>query len=336
MAWRRFRKKKELPSGLWIKCPKCGETQFKKELRRNLDVCTECAHHFALSAPDRVLHLVDHDSFAEECTGIYTIDRLSFVDREPYSAKIRRAVEKTGRAEAVIYGLATIEGKPLVVCAMDFTFIGGSMGSVVGEKITRAIELGTEKGLPVAVISASGGARMHEGALSLMQMGKTCAALQRHDEKGGLFISVLTDPTTGGVMASFAALGDVILAEPGALIGFAGPRVIQETLRQQLPEGFQRSEFLLDRGFLDQIVARHELRGQLSKILGYLGNYKPDQIASPDSWSPPEAWDLPDEPAPEPEATPDTSSSELAESSPEPAAPAAPTDSPPPNEAEAT
>ncbi len=296
MAWRRFRKKKELPSGLWIKCPNCEETQFKKELRRNLDVCTECGHHFPLSAPDRVLHLIDQDTFEEYCPDLYTIDRLKFVDREPYSAKIRRSVQKTGRAEAVVYGLATIEGQPCILCVMDFTFIGGSMGSVVGEKVTRAIELATERGLPVIVVSASGGARMHEGALSLMQMGKTCAALQRHDAKGGLFISVLTNPTTGGVMASFAALGDVILAEPGALIGFAGPRVIQETLRQQLPEGFQRSEFLLDHGFLDQLVSRHELRSMLSRILGYLGNYTPDQLTAPDNWQAPEDWDLPDEP----------------------------------------
>ncbi len=278
MAWKRFRKKKDLPSGLWVKCPSCRATLFKKELIRNGNVCGQCEHHFPLTARERVEMLADGNSFQEQSPDLYPIDRLDFVDREPYAHKLARAVEKTGQNEAAVYGPCTMEGKPVILCVMDFTFIGGSMGCVVGEKVTRAVELATEKNWPVIVVSASGGARMHEGALSLMQMAKTSCAISRHDERGGLFISVLSNPTTGGVMASFAALGDLIVAEPGALIGFAGPRVIKETLRQQLPDGFQRSEFLLPHGFLDQIIHRKDLRRSLVDFLDHLWTYADGEV----------------------------------------------------------
>ena len=285
MAWKRFRKKKELPGGLWVKCPSCTAMLFKKELLRNLNVCTECSHHFAVSALERVRMTVDEGSFEELAAKLYPIDHLSFVDnKEPYNDKLVRSMAKSGVIEAAIYGPCTIEGQPLVLCVLDFTFIGGSMGCVVGEKVTRAVELGTERNIPVVVVSASGGARMQEGALSLMQMGKTSVALSRHAEKGGLYISVLTNPTTGGVMASFAAMGDIIIAEPNALIGFAGPRVIKETLRQQLPDGFQRSEFLLEHGFLDSIVPRSEMRQSLSRFISYLWTYQPSEILPADQW----------------------------------------------------
>ncbi|MCB9833779.1 MAG: acetyl-CoA carboxylase carboxyltransferase subunit beta [Planctomycetes bacterium] len=287
MAWKRFRKKKDMPGGLWIKCPNCDAMLFNKELARNLHVCTDCQHHFPISARQRVAMTVDEGSFHEESPDLWAIDRLNFVDKESYAAKLEKSMKKSGSSEAAIYGCCTIEGQPLVLCVLDFSFIGGSMGCVVGEKVTRAVELATEKNLPVVVISASGGARMHEGALSLMQMAKTSVAIARHAEKGGLYISVLTNPTTGGVMASFAALGDVVVAEPAALIGFAGPRVIQETLRQQLPEGFQRSEFLLDHGFLDKIIPRGEMRRSLANFLRYFWRYKETEVLAADGWQAP-------------------------------------------------
>lgn len=287
MAWNRFRRKKDMPGGLWIKCPSCETMLFKKELTRNLRVCTECNHHFSVTGAQRIGMTVDGDSFNEESPKLYTIDRLEFVDKEPYSAKLERSMNKSGATEAALYGECTIKGQPLVLCVLDFSFIGGSMGSVVGEKVTRAVELATKKNLPVVVVSASGGARMHEGALSLMQMSKTSIAIARHAKKGGLYVSVLTNPTTGGVMASFAALGDVVIAEPGALIGFAGPRVIQETLRQTLPDGFQRSEFLLERGFLDKIVPRAEMRDKLASLLDYLWTYKPEELTPEGKWQEP-------------------------------------------------
>ncbi len=287
MAWKRFRKKKDMPGGLWIKCPSCDAMLFNKELARNLNVCTDCQHHFPVSGRQRVAMTVDEGSFHEESPDLWAIDRLDFVDKEPYIAKLEKSMKKSGATEAALYGPCTIEGQPLVLCVLDFSFIGGSMGCVVGEKVTRAVELATEKNLPVIVISASGGARMHEGALSLMQMAKTSVAIARHAEKGGLYISVLTNPTTGGVMASFAALGDVVVAEPAALIGFAGPRVIQETLRQQLPDGFQRSEFLLEHGFLDRITPRGELRGALSSFLGILWTYREGEVLEEGAWRAP-------------------------------------------------
>ncbi|MFT7620634.1 MAG: acetyl-CoA carboxylase carboxyl transferase subunit beta [Planctomycetota bacterium] len=287
MAWNRFRRKKDMPGGLWIKCPSCETMLFKKELTRNLRVCTECDHHFSVTGNQRINMTVDGGSFTEESPNLYTIDRLDFVDKEPYGAKLERSMKKSGSTEAALYGACSIKGQPLVLCVLDFSFIGGSMGSVVGEKVTRAVELATEKNLPVIVISASGGARMHEGALSLMQMSKTSLAIARHAKKGGLYVSVLTNPTTGGVMASFAALGDVVVAEPGALIGFAGPRVIQETLRQTLPDGFQRSEFLLERGFLDKIVPRAEMREKLASLLDYLWTYKAGELIPEGQWEDP-------------------------------------------------
>lgn len=298
MAWNRFRRKKDMPGGLWVKCPSCSTMLFKKELARNLRVCTECNHHFSVTGAQRIAMTVDGGSFQEESPKLYTIDRLEFFDKEPYSAKLERSMKKSGSTEAALYGACSIEGQPLVLCVLDFSFIGGSMGSVVGEKVTRAVELATKKNLPVVVISASGGARMHEGALSLMQMSKTSIAIARHADKGGLYVSVLTNPTTGGVMASFAALGDVVVAEPGALIGFAGPRVIQETLRQTLPDGFQRSEFLLNRGFLDKIVPRAEMRKTLSNFLDYLWTYKEGELI------PEGEWQEPSFPASEEEETP--------------------------------
>ena len=288
MAWKRFRKKKDLPEGLWIKCTKCSATIFKKELVRNFNVCGECGFHFPVTARERVRMTVDRDTFIEEGADIYPLDRLSFVDKESYAEKLARSTEKSGATEAAIYGTCRIEGQPLVLCVLDFSFIGGSMGCVVGEKVTRAVELATRKNWPVVVISSSGGARMHEGALSLMQMAKSSCAIARHDAKGGLFISVLTNPTTGGVMASFAALGDLIIAEPGALIGFAGPRVIKETLRQQLPEGFQTSEFLLQHGFLDRIVPRAQVRSALGRLIGFLWTYAEGEKQPEGTWATPD------------------------------------------------
>ena len=287
MVLRRFRKKRDMPEGLWIKCPGCEATLFRKELIRNLHVCEKCSHHLKVTGMERVAMTADEGSFEEYGDSLYPTDPLEFVDSKPYPEKLRQSIEKTGRPDAAIFGPCTIEGKPVVLCVLDFSFIGGSMGTVVGEKVTRAIELGTERKLPVIVMSASGGARMHEGALSLMQMGKTSAALSRHAEAGGLYLSVLTNPTTGGVMASFAALGDLVLAEPKALIGFAGPRVIEQTLRQTLPEGFQRSEFLMERGFVDQIVGRPEMRSTIARFIGYLWRYEGSAAQPTDDWSAP-------------------------------------------------
>jgi acetyl-CoA carboxylase carboxyl transferase subunit beta len=295
MAWSRFRKKRDMPEGLWVKCPSCEATLFKKELERNLKVCTECNHHFSVSGTERVQMTADAGSFSELDPDIHTVDRLQFEATGSYVEKLQRAIKKSGKNEAALYGTCTIGGHPAVLCVIDFSFIGGSMGSVVGEKVTRAVELGTEKRWPVIVISASGGARMHEGALSLMQMAKTSVAIDRHNREGLLYVSVLTNPTTGGVMASFAAVGDVIISEPNALIGFAGPRVIQETLRQQLPEGFQRAEFLLEHGFLDRITARADMHSTLSLLLSYLARYE-----DPASILPEGQWQLPAFPTPDP------------------------------------
>lgn len=269
MAFIRFRKKKEIPSGLWVKCENCDATLFKKELARNLNVCGECGHHFPISGSERIRITIDHGSFVETASELRALDRLNFVDKEPYSEKLERSIKKTGQNDAALLGTCTLMGMPIVLCVIDFTFIGGSMGSVVGEKVTRAIEMSVEMKRPVVVISSSGGARMHEGALSLMQMGKTSAAIARHHAAGGLFISVLTNPTTGGVTASFASVCDVTLAEPGALIGFAGPRVIATTIKQELPPGFQRAEFLVEKGQVDAIVRRAELRDVLARLIDF-------------------------------------------------------------------
>jgi len=277
MAWTRFGKKKDMPGGLWIKCGDCGVMIFHKDFTAH-KLCPECGHHFSLKGTERVAITADQDSFEELWADMRTIDALGFVDRGPYSEKIDKVVSKTGRNEAVLTGRAKILGIPVALGVMDFSFLGGSMGVVVGEKITRLVELATEENLPVIIFCASGGARMHEGALSLMQMAKTCSALSRFNDAGGFYVSVLTNPTTGGVTASFASVADVILAEPGALIGFAGPRVIRETLKQELPNGFQRAEFLLEKGQIDRIVARPDLRRELAKLIAYRNGGDPTEI----------------------------------------------------------
>jgi acetyl-CoA carboxylase carboxyl transferase subunit beta len=263
--------KKAVPEGLWVQCPGCAASLFRRSVENNLWVCPECQHHFRVTAEQRVKQLVDPDSFEPFNADMASVDPLSFVDLKPYPKRIAEARGKTGQNEGVQTGVAFIKGRKVVLAVMDFSFLGGSMGSVIGEKIARAIEVAEDRDLPLVIVSASGGARMMESGYSLMQMAKTSAALARFDDSGGLFISVLTDPTTGGVSASFAMLGDVILAEPKALIGFAGPRVIKQTIKQELPEGFQRAEFLRDCGFVDRVVPRSELRSEISSIIDYAG-----------------------------------------------------------------
>jgi len=264
-------RKKDIPEGLWTKCPNCGEVLFNKELEANLMVCPKCDHHMTLGARARLLSLADEDTFQEHDAGLTSVDILQFTGVTSYTDRLKNYRAKTGLTEAVVSGTAQIEGIRTSLAAMDFNFLGGSMGSVVGEKITRAIERGAEKKLPVIVFSASGGARMYEGLFSLMQMAKTSAALTRLSERRLPFISVLTNPTTGGVTASYATLGDLIIAEPKAMIGFAGARVIKETTQQQLPKGFQTAEFLLERGLIDHIVPRKLMRPMLAKCLRYFG-----------------------------------------------------------------
>ena len=261
------RRKVTVPEGLWIKCNNCSEIIYSKEIDRNLKVCPKCEYHFRITARQRIDLLVDPGTFKEFDSQIHSEDPLQFKDSQKYRDRIKAAVKKTGLTDAVISGTSTLEGIPIVLTVFDFFFMGGSMGSVVGEKITRAVEKAVELECGIIIISSSGGARMQEGALSLMQMAKTSAALARLRREGLPFISVLTDPTTGGVTASFAMLGDVNLAEPKALIGFAGPRVIEQTIRQELPEGFQRSEFLLEHGMIDGIVNRKELKKTLVILL---------------------------------------------------------------------
>ena len=264
-----FAEKKGVPEGLWMKCPGCGETVFRKAVESNLEVCPKCQHHLRVSGRRRVEQLVDPDSFEPFNADLAPSDPLGFVDGKPYSARLRDAQRKTGEQDALQTGYGFIKGRRAVIAAMDFTFFAGSMGSVVGEKLTQAIERATDADLPLVVVSCSGGARMQESGFSLMQMAKTSAALARFHEAGGLFISVLADPTTGGVTASFAMLGDVILAEPKALVGFAGPRVIANTIRKELPPGFQSAEFLLDAGFVDRIVHRKDLRSEIGRIIDF-------------------------------------------------------------------
>jgi acetyl-CoA carboxylase carboxyl transferase subunit beta len=263
--------KKAVPEGLWIRCPGCSAILFRKAVESNLWVCPECQHHFRVSGPTRVAQLADTGSFEPLDDNIAPVDPLGFVDLRPYRERIAAAQKRTGQKDGVQTGTCFIKGRKVVLVCMNFDFLGGSMGSVVGEKITRAIQRAAERDLPLVIVSCSGGARMMESGFSLMQMAKTSAALGRFDAQGGLFISVLTDPTTGGVTASFAMLGDVILTEPRALIGFAGPRVIEQTIRQKLPEGFQRAEFLLECGFVDRVVPRGELRSEISRIIDYAG-----------------------------------------------------------------
>ncbi len=255
--------------GLWQKCDGCRQIIWKKDLEANWNVCTKCGHHFRLDAPARVKMLLDGGEFETHDHCLTSSDPLNFVDSKPYSERLKGFQASTGLSDAVIAASGKLDGRPVQVCAMDIRFIGGSMGSVVGEKIARAIERSIATNTPLIIVSASGGARMQEGAVSLMQMAKISAALMRLDEARLPYISVLTDPTTGGVTASYAMLGDLNIAEPGALIGFAGPRVIEQTIRRALPEGFQRSEFLVKHGMLDAVVPRLEMKQYISRALRF-------------------------------------------------------------------
>jgi acetyl-CoA carboxylase carboxyl transferase subunit beta len=259
-----------VPEGLWVKCPSCSRVIYNKELVAALHVCPHCGHHFRMSATERLGTLFD-TGWTEHDAGLRSLDPLAFTDTKSYRQRLASTIRETGLQDAIVVGSGQVEGLPVVAGAMEYSFIGGSMGVVVGEKITRAAERALATRSALVVVSCSGGARMMEGALSLMQMAKISAALGRLDRAGLPYISVLTDPTTGGVTASFAMLGDINLAEPKALIGFAGPRVIEQTIRQKLPDGFQRSEFLLEKGFLDAIVDRREMKATIARLLRLLG-----------------------------------------------------------------
>ncbi len=265
-------KKREIPEGLWTKCPKCSTMVFDKELDENLKVCTHCQHHFPISSRERIHSLVETCTFEEMDADMVSVDVLGFTGAASYTSKLEKYQKSTGLKDAVITGICKLGDYRVALGVMDFTFLGGSMGSVVGEKLGRLIERATEKGLPIILISTSGGARMYEGMFSLMQMAKTCAALAYHARARLPYLSVLTDPTMAGVMASYASVGDLILAEPGAMIGFAGPRVIKDTTQAELPPGFQTAEFLLDHGLIDAIVPRKELKTRLVEYLSFLSN----------------------------------------------------------------
>ena len=269
LARLRFSKKKDMPGGLWLKCESCGEVVFRKELEELERVCPACGFHFTVPGPERIKMVLDEGTWKEFFADLEGMDRLDFNDSKPYAEKLKRSVDRTKQKEAMLVGLGQILGRPVVLAILDFGFMGGSMGEVVGEKFALACELSAREGCPMICFTASGGARMHEGILSLMQMAKTCAALESLDEAGGLSICVMTHPTTGGVTASFASVTDFVLAEPGALIGFAGPRVIATTLKQELPPGFQRSEFLISKGMVDAIVPRSEMRQTLAQLVDY-------------------------------------------------------------------
>ena len=260
-----------VPEGLWVKCPECDTVIYTKDLVKTLSVCPKCAHHFRLTSAERLRTLFDDEHWVEHDAALASNDPLTFTDTKPYAARLAASRKSTGMKDALLVGAGAIEGIPVVVAAMEYGFIGGSMGVVMGEKLVRAIEYALDQRIGVIIVSCSGGARMMEGALSLMQMAKVSAALARLDRAQLPFLSVLTDPTTGGVTASFAMLGDCIIAEPKALIGFAGPRIIEQTIRQKLPPGFQRSEFLLERGQLDLVVDRRELKGTIARLLRFMG-----------------------------------------------------------------
>ena len=262
-------KKRDIPRGLWVKCKECGEMIFGKELLNNLKICAKCDYHFSMTAAERVASLADEGTFREFDADMVSVDVLKFTGVAAYTERLKTYQRQTGLSDAIMTGLCKLSGHDISLAVMDFGFLGASMGSVVGEKVTRAVEKATALKIPVIIVSASGGARMYEGILSLMQMAKTSGALALHAKAGLPYISVLTHPTTAGVMASFASLGDAIIAEPKALIGFAGPRVIKETTQQELPEGFQTSEFLRDRGLVDAIVHRKQLKSTLSSMLDY-------------------------------------------------------------------
>ncbi len=262
--------KKEIPEGVWIKCEGCATALFSRTLDANQKVCPKCHYHFRLTSWERIALLADAGSFEEMDANLVPADALSFVDNKPYPQRIQESQQKTGLNEVVLGGRARLEDRPAVLSIMDFGFIGGSMGSVMGEKFTRAATVALEERKPLISIASSGGARMQEGIMSLMQMAKTAAAVARLHEAGLLYISVLTNPTTAGVLASFASLGDLILAEPGALVGFAGPRVIEQTIRQKLPKGFQTAEFVKQHGFIDCVVSRKQLKSTLVKVIDLL------------------------------------------------------------------
>ena len=267
--------RKDIPEGLWQKCPTCNEILYSKELEKTMKTCGKCGYHFRMGAGERINATIDEGSFAELDADLISANPLGFAD---YPVKIAKSQEATKLKDAIVTGEAVIDGKPVVIGVMDAAFVMGSMGSVVGEKVTRAVEKAIAKGVPLIIFSASGGARMQEGIISLMQMAKTCGALAKLNEARLLYISVLTDPTTGGVTASFATMGDVIVAEPGALIGFTGQRVIEQTIRQKLPEGFQTSEFLLDHGFIDMVVPRMQMKNTLAALLDLHTNGGTDNV----------------------------------------------------------
>ena len=263
-------KPSRVPEGLWIKCPGCTQLIYKKDLDESLNVCPKCGHHFRISAAERLRALFDDGRYTEHFPNLISLDPLQFTDTKPYRQRLQHTIASTGLKDAIIVATGKLDGLDVVVAAMEYSFIGGSMGVVVGEKIARGVEMALERRQPVIVISCSGGARMMEGALSLMQMAKVSAALARLDRAKLPFVSILTDPTTGGVTASFAMLGDLNIAEPKALIGFAGPRVIEQTIKQKLPEGFQRSEFLVEHGMLDLVVDRRDMKSTLSRALRFM------------------------------------------------------------------
>jgi len=267
-------KESRVPEGLWVKCPGCTQAIYNKDLGTNLNVCPKCAHHFRLTAVERLKMLFDGE-WTEYDKGLLSTDPLNFTDTKPYRSRLKAGFSSTGLKDAVIVASGRIEGIPTIVASMEYGFIGGSMGVVVGEKITRGIERALEERCPIVIVCCSGGARMMEGALSLMQMSKICGALAHLDRARLPYVSVLTDPTTGGVTASFAMLGDLNIAEPKALIGFAGPRVIEQTIRQKLPEGFQTSEFLLEKGMLDLVVDRREMKAVIANGLRFMGASAP-------------------------------------------------------------
>jgi len=257
----------KVPEGLWVKCDNCRQILYNKELARNFKICPKCGYHFRLSAPERLRMLFDDETYTELEGNLRSVDALKFRDTKRYRDRLKQYEESVGPSEAMVVGTGTMGGIPVIIAAMEFFFMGGSMGSVVGEKVARAAERALAERKPLLIVSTSGGARMQEGILSLMQMAKIAAALSRLSNAGVPYVSVMTDPTTGGVTASFAMLGDVNIAEPKALIGFAGPRVIEQTIRQTLPEGFQRSEFLLDHGMLDLVVDRREMKDVIARML---------------------------------------------------------------------
>jgi acetyl-CoA carboxylase carboxyl transferase subunit beta len=284
-------KASRVPEGLWVKCPGCAQAIYNKELTSNLNVCPKCGHHFRIGATERLRMLFDA-AWTEHDQGLSSTDPLEFTDTKPYKTRLAASAKATGLKDAVIAASGHIDGIKTVVASMEYDFIGGSMGVVVGEKIARAIERAIDERCPIVIVCCSGGARMMEGALSLMQMAKICGALARLDRQRLPYISILTDPTTGGVTASFAMLGDLNIAEPKALIGFAGPRVIEQTIRQKLPEGFQRSEFLLEKGMLDLIVDRREMKATVANALRFMGAVS--TISPPAAPLPPELPPLPE------------------------------------------